>query len=61
MLDYAPEGSAAPHAQEMSVVWQGAGIPGAGQFMQVIAASRAALRLAPSVFQPERLSGFCAT
>ena len=69
MLDYAPDvltGSiAATRGQEMSVVW-GESLPVNGVLLQLIAAARAAApgtggRSGHGAFQPERMSGFCAS
>ena len=76
MLDYAPDGligtSAAPRGQELTVVWKSEGVLDDGALLQLIAVSKSAAlgshatgvqggRSKQDVFQPERMSGFCAS
>ncbi len=69
MLDYAPDGLtgglAAMRGQEMTVVWS-EHLADPGALLRLIAASRATapgrdFRCGHRMFNPERLSGFCAS
>ncbi len=72
MLDYVPDdltgANASSCGQELTVVWESENVPEDGLLLQLIAASRATIidmvptdrMVRPAVFQPERISGFCA-
>ncbi len=57
MLDYAPAKTIASSGQIFAAVWPGERMPENGELLRLIAASKERL----VAFQPERLSGYCAT